>query len=585
MSEVTANARRQLRFACLSDWLLYGIAAAPLALVLLSVGVIVWISFAAGPNSGLAGPYTAHFYELLFSDPLIVATVLNTFGFCAIAAMTAMTIGITLSWFVECTDMPGKRAAYSIMTATLLLPTFFQAMGWLFFLHPRIGMLNVWLSQTFGVPSGTISIANIVGMGWVEGLGLAPLAFVMTGPLLRAMNPALDDAARVHGLGRWVTLSRILLPLIWPGILATGIYIAVIGTATFEVPAIIGLGSKILTYSTYIYINVTPEMGAPSYGAVGALSMPMILLSLVLSWLYFRVVKQTQRYAVVQGRAYRRRLVGLGRWRWTGWFALGFYSTLAVVLPLVMMIWAAFLPYFQPFSANALRQVSFANFRNLPYELLLKGFANSLILVAAVPAAALVLGLAISWIVVRSRSRGRFVFDWLAFLPHAIPSVIFAVAMVLVALFIVPHRLPFYGTISIIFVVYVLVRLSFTTRVLNGALLQIHGELEESAHVNGLPFLVTIWKVLLPLLKPAIVSLCLWNALLTFRELTMAAFLVTQNNITLPVVVWGIWQAGSLSKAAAAAVVFFVVFLPAMVLYWYIVARFPDESALRQARP
>ena len=572
-----ARPTRRFRSAGLVQPLICGIAAAPLAIVFVLLAIIVWISIAAGTSSTILGPFTLRYYELLLTDPLIVAAILNTAGFCAVAVIVALAIGVTLAWFVECTSLPGKRAAYSVMTMTLLLPTFFQAMGWLFLLHPRIGMLNAWISQTLGLPAATISIANVIGMGWVEGIGLAPLAFVMTGPMLRAMNPALEEAARVHGSGPWTTLRRIVLPLMLPSILATAIYIAVIGTATFEVPAIIGLGSKILTFSTYVYINVSPEMGVPSYGAVGALSMPVIVLSVLLSWIYFRVIRRADRYAIVEGRAYRRQLIELGRLRWLGWILFGCYFAIAILLPLAMMLWAAFLPYFQPFSANAWRQISTANFHSLPFELLLKGVSNSILLMIAVPAAVLVLSFAISWVIVRSKMPGRFVFDWLAFLPHAIPSVVFAVATVLLALFILPRSLPLYGTIGIIFMVYVLVRISFTTRVLNGALLQIHKELEEAAYVNGLPMFATFRTVVLPLLRPAIVSVCLWNALLTFRELTAAAFLVTQDNITLPVVVWGIWQAGSLSKAAAAAVVFFVLFLPVMVLYWWIGARFIDR--------
>src|SRR6201996_931595 len=104
MSAVTANSRRRLKRGSLSLWLIYGLAVAPLAVVLLLLGVVLWISFAAGTNSGLTGPFTAHYYALLLGDPLIIATAFNTAGFCAVAVITAMTIGTTLSWFVECTD-------------------------------------------------------------------------------------------------------------------------------------------------------------------------------------------------------------------------------------------------------------------------------------------------------------------------------------------------------------------------------------------------------------------------------------------------------------------------------------------------
>ena len=126
----------------------------------------------------------------------------------------------------------------------------------------------------------------------------------------------------------------------------------------------------------------------------------------------------------------------------------------------------------------------------------------------------------------------------------------------------------FYGTLFILLVVYVLVRISLTTRVLNGALLQIHKELEEAARVSGMRTFTTLWKVVVPLLIPAMVNLWIWNALLTYRELTMAAFMVTQDNITLPVVIWSLWNGGTAGQAAAVSLIFVAALTPLVALYW-----------------
>jgi iron(III) transport system permease protein len=551
----------------------FAVAIVPLAIVVMLVVVIVWTSFAEDFTAGLFAPLTLGHYAKLFADPLIFAALGNTVGFVLVTVAVAMTFGVAAAWLVERTDLPAKELVYAVMTGGLLFPTIFLAIGWVFFLHPRIGVFNNWLVATFHLASAPFNIANVVGMGWVEGLGLTSLAFIMTSPILQALNPALDEAATVHGIGRWWSFVYVTLPLAWPGLIAAAIYIAVVAIASFEVPAVIGLGSKIYTFSTLVYIEVTPEMGTPDYGVVGAVSIFLILFSLVLSWWYFRVIRLSHRYEVVRGRAYQPRLVQLGRKAWMAWALLGSYFTLACVLPLAMMAWAAFLPYLRPFSLAAFHQMTLRNFYGVQWDLLWRATGHTLILMVTVPSAALLFGLAISWVVVRSGIKGRFLFDWVAFLPHAVPNLIFAIAMVIVALNFVPKTIPFYGTIYILMTVYVLVRISLVTRVLNGALVQIHRELEEVSHVSGISTFYTLLKVTVPLLLPAIANLWIWNALLTYRELTMAAFMATQDSVTLPVLVWNQWNAGGAGRAAAISLIFVAMFMPLIGLYWTIRSR------------
>jgi iron(III) transport system permease protein len=569
---------RHADFRAIFGWLsgrslIIAIAAAPLAVVVGLLLVVAWTSVVVDINAGLAARYTWHHYAQLVDDPIVYKALANTLWFVIVTIVVAMAFGLAAAWLVERTDLPGKRTVYSLMTSVLLLPSIFLAMGWMFLLHPRVGVFNTWLVQTFHLSTAPFSIANIVGMGWVEGLGLASLAFIITSPILRALNSALDEAATVHGIGRWRSFLTITLPLMAPALIAGAIYIAVIAIATFEVPAVIGLGSKIYTFSTLVYIKVVPEMGLPDYGVVGAVSVVLILFSLLLSWWYFRVIRLSHRYEVVSGRSYGTKRITLGRLRFLGYGLLGIYFSLACLLPLIMMIWVALLPYVQPFSTQALHHMTLRHFEDIQWGLLWRSTQHTLELMATVPTLALIFGIAISWVVVRSGIRGRFLFDWIAFLPHAVPNLIFAIAMVIVALNVVPKGIAFYGTVFILMAVYVLVRISLITRVLNGALIQIHRELEEAANVSGLSTLMTIAKVSAPLLMPAFANLWIWTALLTYRELTMAAFMVTHDNITLPVLVWEQWNTGNGGAAAAISLLFIVMFLPLIGVYWGLRAR------------
>ena len=546
-----------------------GIAATALIPVLGLLLLVLWMGFwQNGPGEPIV--YTLGHYRKIFSDPFTYKTFLNTIGFASTAVLVALFFAVPTAWLVERTDLPGKNLILLLVTLGALLPTFFTAMGWVFLLHPRIGIVNRYLMDLFTLDGAPLNIASIAGMGWVEGLGLSSIAFIMVVATYRTMDPSLEEAARVHGLGILRTLRYVTLPLTFPGIIAASIYVFTIALSAFEVPAIIGMSNKIFTFSTFIFYKIQPLEELPSYGVAGAVSTVLIALALLLSWSYFRVLRFSHRYAVVTGKAYRPRLIELGpSGRTFAWLFLGGYFVVAKLLPFLLLIWAALLRYFQPPSWAALEQVSLNNFYGLPWKLLLHGAWNTLILMLAVPTLTLLVCLAISWTVLRSGLRWRLVFDAVAFLPHAVPHLILAIAAMFATLFLLHNAFSLYGSLTILIFVYTVSRISFATRIINNSLAQIHPELEEAAFVGGLRLFQVVRKILVPLLKPALIYAWIWMALLCYRELTMASVLVTsQANVTLPMIVWGLWLGGSLNQAAAANLVVLAFMVPAVLLYF-----------------
>ena len=109
------------------------------------------------------------------------------------------------------------------------------------------------------------------------------------------MNPMLEEAARISGLGFAATLRRVTLPLATPGILAAGIYVFTIAIATFDIPAIIGLGNRVYLFSTYMFVQTFPQEYVPRYGITGAIGTAMISVALLLTFCYGRVLSRGNR--------------------------------------------------------------------------------------------------------------------------------------------------------------------------------------------------------------------------------------------------------------------------------------------------
>ncbi|MGH7087626.1 MAG: ABC transporter permease, partial [Stellaceae bacterium] len=497
----------------------------------------------------------------------------NTFLFSGITLVVALAIGLPIAWLVERTDCPGKRVILTLLTAALLIPGFAVALGWLFLLSPRIGMINAALETGLGLTAAPFNISTLLGMGFVQGLSLAPVTFVMTAVVLRSIDPSLEEAASMSGAGLAARLWRVTVPLAWPGVLAAGIYIFSIGFAAFDIPAVLGLTNRIYTFSTYVYLQVSPTYGTPDYGGVAALSVAMIALAALFSWWYGLMQARAPRYAVVTGKSYRPTVVKLGSYRWLALGFIALYFVLSELLPVLTLLWSAGLPYLQPLGAQAVASLSLGNFWQIPRGLLWGAMRHTAILMLFVPSITMVLSLALSWIVLRSRYRWRAIFDFFAFLPHTVPSIVFAVAAWLLALFVLRNVLPIYGTVWILVLVFCTTMISYGTRMTNGAMIQIHRELEEAATMSGAGPAASSRRVLLPLLAPAIAYAWIWIALLSYRELTMSALLSTTDNEPLSVLVWGLISASSYGEASAVAIIMLALMIPILALYWLIVSR------------
>ena len=154
-------------------------------------------------------------------------------------------------------------------------------------------------------------------------------------------------------------------------------------------------------------------------------------LAALMSWWYGAMQQRSRRFAVVTGRAYRPKIIRLGRRAFVAWCFIGLYLVLAMVLPIALLIWSSLLPFFQLPSPRAFAAISLTHYFTLPWELVINASSHTALLAILTPSLTLAVSLAFSWIVLRSRIPGRAGFDFIAFLPHAVPSIVFGVGALL----------------------------------------------------------------------------------------------------------------------------------------------------------
>jgi iron(III) transport system permease protein len=528
-----------------------------LVLLLLIVGVpvamVVLMSLRTGfPGEG--GPLTLVNFIRVYTDPATYEVLLNTVLFATGAVAVTVLFAVPLVWLLMRTDLPYKKTIYVLLTVGILIPVFLRTIAWILLLSPRIGLVNQWAAQIFGLKHPLVSLYNIPGMAFIQGVSFVPSAFFMLAAAYRTMDPALEEAAYTAGVSKLQTFLRINIPITLPAIAGVMVYLFMTAIAVFEVPAIIGLPARILVLSSLIYSSANPPTGLPEYGLAGAYGSVMLLVGLVLAYYYVRLVRQGKKYTVITGRGYRPREIALGRWKWPALAFVSFYLSMEVFIPFLMLLWTSFLPHLQLPSVAALSSVTLKNYLTIPDYAGARPFINTAILMVAVPTCAMFLSVLVSWVVIRTQVSFRGILDTAAFLPHAFPSILLAVGLGYLGL-AYSGIFPFYGTIMIIIIAHTIAWIAYGTRTTNSVMIQVDRELEEAGKVAGISTPTVFTRIVLPLVAAGVFNSGIWISMLSYREVTMALTLGSRQNTVISTVVWQFWGSGWVPEVSALGVI------------------------------
>lgn len=492
-------------------------------------------------------------YAKVWSDPATYAVVSNTLLFAGGSTLVGLTLAASLAWLVERTDMPCKILIYAGVPITLAMPGMLQSMAWVLLASPRSGFLNKFAMEVFGLSSAPFNIYGLGGMVFIEGMRMVPTAFLMLVPLLRSMDPSLEEAARMSGAATHTCLRRVTLGLMLPGLVAVGIYQFTSALEAFEVPGILGMPSGTFVFATRIYAVLHSAVALPAFGEANALAVAYLFVALIATWLYGRVITRSERYAVITGKGYRPRVTSLGAWRWGFLGVALLYMALSTVIPFLVFVYISFLPFIQPPSAAAFAKMSFANYHLIfETEQLGRTLWNTVVMTFATATATALFSLVVSLVIVRSKFWGRRLLDQLAFVPHAIPGMAMGLALLWVFLQIDKTGTGIFGSITSLVIAFVISYMAYGTRAMNAAVVQVHADLEDAATVSGAAHWQVMARIFCPLLLPALGGVWIWTVLHVVRAASLPLMLADgASNEVLAVVIWNMWDQGYVEAVGA----------------------------------
>jgi iron(III) transport system permease protein len=496
--------------------------------------------------SGAFGAFTVGHFAAIFASRTFSSVLINSAAYALGSAMLALVIGAAQAWLAERTDAALRQVLYVTSIVSLGIPYVLYIVAWILLLG-KAGPVNAFLQETFGGIDPYVNIYSLGGMIFVEGLLWSPLAFLLLSPVFRNADASFEEAASICGAGLFSTLRHVTLGMARPALLALGLLVFIKASESFEVPALVGLPGSTRVLTSTIYQRLTLEM-PPDVGSASAFGVLLLVVMAILLQVYGRVAAQTHRYQTVTGKGFRPRVIRLGRWRYAAGALIVAIPFVVVVIPLATILWAALLPYYQPFSIKALPLLGVGNFTQVFNSQSFRGaIVNSLVLGAAAATAVTALTALTGWYVAR-RAPGSRVLDTLAALPLIFPAIVLGLAFLEI---FVHAGSGLYGSLASLVIVSVVAYIPYGLRYAELGVIQIHPELEEAAAIAGARPVGTFIRVVLPLLMPALISCWLFVFLLAVRAVSLVLLLAGPDSQVVAVMLFDFWNNGQVGELAA----------------------------------
>jgi iron(III) transport system permease protein len=528
-------------------------------LVLLPVVFLVGESLNTGdPMAFPPQEYGLANYVAMLEEDLQV--IINTVVIAVAATVMAVLIGFTLAWILTRTNVPGREKLERLMELPYYMTPLVGALAWAVLASPRSGFFNqIW--RWAGGTGDLFNIYSIFGIAWIMALFEGTVAFVMISAAMKSMDPALEESARVIGASKLRTALTVTLPLVMPGVLGATLFVFAEMLGSFAAALVIGIPARVYVITTAIWDSALSY--PPAYGRASAMGLALFVVMFAMLTFYRWMVGRGS-FATITGKAFRPRVMDMGRLAWLLFGVCALYVLFAVVLPIAALL----LTSLERFATALLHQ---AQFTLANYEMALTlgpvrtALANSLLLGLGVASVGVIIMALVVWIIYRSQLVGRGSIEYLVMFPQAVPRLVFGLALLWAWL---NMPIPIYGTLWLLALAYFTVMLPIGVRTLAGVVLQVDKSLEECARVCGAGWVYQLRTVTLPLLKPGIIAAWLLIFMACVRELGVSVFLMGPNaKVIAPSIVSAFASSGIELTAAMALIQTFTVVVALLVLF------------------
>ena len=464
---------------------------------------------------------TLYNFIRFFTKPYYYQTLLRSLVICFATVLTTTIIGVPIAYVMTRYNVAGKQLLHIFIIMSLMSPPFIGAYSWII-LMGRNGLVAK-LFAIFGWVAPTIYGRN--GIIFVFTLHLFPYIYLYTSGAMNSIDSSLEEAAENLGMNKLKRIWTITLPVILPSILAGCVMVFMTALADFGTPMLLGEGYTVLP--VLVYNEYMSESAVNPYMA-SALSVIIVACSLlVLS--FQKLVIDKRNYQMSSLRPPQETKLH-------GW------KRFAVSLPIYLVVFLAFLPqivvvcqsFIERSFSGMVKGINLNNYRAI-LSRLGTNIRNTYVFSLAAIVFIVILGILVSYILVRKKGKVANLIDTLIMFPYVIPGSVLGIGLIVAF-----NREPLIlvGTSAIMIISYIVRKLPYTVRSGSAFLYQMDPSIEEASINLGVSPMKTFFTVTARMMLPGIMSGAVLSWITCINELSSSIMLYSGKTSTIAVAIY-----------------------------------------------